>query len=268
MRRLHRGRDDRPHLPATAQLLYRSSPASVTDRITAPTLLVQGEQDTLFGLDQADANARQIAAAGGTVRVVWYAGGHDGSAPGQSVRDDIAQWFDHYLMRSGPAPTSGFAYAVQSGIRAGSTTPTGRTIVADTYPGLAGNPPVAAQHLPLRGSPQDVVNPARGNPAAITSLPGLGGSIGSLAAQARRSPRTCRASRPSSAATRSPRPRPSPGRRASRSRCRGNRGSLRGDEAVLFGRISTRPPTAGGCCSARRSRPCGSPCPPTARPRR
>ncbi|MGD9988056.1 MAG: alpha/beta fold hydrolase [Pseudonocardia sp.] len=167
--------------PATADLLRRSSPVSVTDRITAPTLIVQGEQDTLFGLDQADANARQIAAAGGTVRVVWYAGGHDGGAPGSSVRDDIAEWFDHYLMRTGPAPTSGFAYAVQSGVRAGGSTPTGRTIVADAYPGLPGNAPVTTGRLPLTGAPQDVVNPAGGNPAAITSLPGLGGSLGTLA---------------------------------------------------------------------------------------
>ncbi|HEY9416868.1 MAG TPA: alpha/beta fold hydrolase, partial [Pseudonocardia sp.] len=50
--------------PATAELMYRSSPASVADRITAPTMLVQGESDTLFGLDQADATARQIAGAG------------------------------------------------------------------------------------------------------------------------------------------------------------------------------------------------------------
>ncbi|WP_049803449.1 alpha/beta fold hydrolase [Pseudonocardia dioxanivorans] len=228
--------------PATAQLLYRSSPASVTDRITAPTLLVQGEQDTLFGLDQADANARQIAAAGGTVRVVWYAGGHDGGAPGQSVRDDIAQWFDHYLMRSGPAPTSGFAYAVQSGIRAGSTTPTGRTIVADTYPGLAGNPPVAAQHLPLRGSPQDVVNPAGGNPAAITSLPGLGGSIGSLAGRLS----AFTANLPGQSAEFRSDPLAAPTTLAGSSRVTvtvsREPGQPAGDEAVLFGRISTLSP--------------------------
>ncbi|WP_253258347.1 alpha/beta fold hydrolase [Pseudonocardia sp. N23] len=225
--------------PATADLLRRSSPASVTDRITAPTLIVQGEQDTLFGLDQADANARQIAAAGGTVRVVWYAGGHDGGAPGTSVRDDIGEWFDHYLMRTGPAPTSGFAYAVQSGVRAGGSTPTGRTIVSDTYPGLAGNAPVTTRTLGLTGAPQDVVNPAGGNPAAITSLPGLGGALGSLAgrlsaftselpgqsAQFRTEPFTesttlAGAARVSLTVARSP-------------------GQPAGPEAVLFGKIST-----------------------------
>ena len=43
-------------------LLRRSSPAAVLDRIKAPTLLIQGEADSLFPLGEADANARGIAA--------------------------------------------------------------------------------------------------------------------------------------------------------------------------------------------------------------
>jgi ABC-2 type transport system ATP-binding protein len=166
--------------PATSALLERSSPASVTDRITAPTLLVQGEQDTLFGLDQADANARQIAAHGTPVSVTWYPGGHDGGAPDQAVRDQIGTWFDHYLASSGPVPASTFSYAVQSGVRAGSSTPTGRTVVAPTYPGLAGAP-TPTQDLPLTGDTQTIVTPAGGSPAAITSLPGLGSALGAVA---------------------------------------------------------------------------------------
>ncbi|WP_324275907.1 hypothetical protein [Blastococcus brunescens] len=44
--------------PEIAAVLDRSSPAGVLDRIEAPTLLLQGTQDSLFGLGQADANAR------------------------------------------------------------------------------------------------------------------------------------------------------------------------------------------------------------------
>ena len=44
--------------PAAVDLLRRSSPAGVLDRIKAPTLLVQGTADTLFPLSEADANAR------------------------------------------------------------------------------------------------------------------------------------------------------------------------------------------------------------------
>jgi ABC-2 type transport system ATP-binding protein len=177
--------------PATAELLRRSSPLTVTDRITQPTLLVQGERDTLFGLDQADANARQIAAAGGTVKVSWYAGGHDGGTPDQAVRDQIGAWFDRYLREdtgtvdadSVTNTDTTFTYDIESGVRAGRNTSTGRTVVADSYPGLAGASAVASQALPLDGTPQAVVNPAGGNPSAITSLPGLGGSLGNLAGQ-------------------------------------------------------------------------------------
>ncbi|HTK64612.1 MAG TPA: alpha/beta fold hydrolase [Pseudonocardia sp.] len=181
---------------ATAQLMRRSSPTSVAGRITAPTMLVQGESDTLFGLDQADATARQIAASGGVVRVVWYSGGHDGGAPGPTVRDQIGAWFDRYLgdpAGSGPKAATtdaagdpnpgaqgGLDYAVQSGIRAGRRTSTVRTVTADRYPGLSGDP-VQLVPLHLTGPPRSVLNPPGGYPAAITTVPGVSGSLGSLA---------------------------------------------------------------------------------------
>jgi ABC-2 type transport system ATP-binding protein len=166
--------------PATAELLRRSSPASVTNRIAAPTLVVQGEADTLFGLDQADATARQIAAGGGTVRVLWYGGGHDGAAPDQSVRDAVGEWLGHWLAGEGDEPGTEFGYTVASGVRTGGDTPTSRTVEAPAYPGLAGAPAVSTQPLPLQGDAQVALVPPGGNPAAITALPGLGGALGNL----------------------------------------------------------------------------------------
>ena len=166
--------------PATAALLEESSPHSVTDRIAAPTLLVQGEQDTLFGLDQADANAREIAADGTPVQVRWYAGGHDGDPPGAEVREAVGDWFDTHLAGA-EATDPGFVYAVESGVRTRGDTATGRTVGAAGYPGLPGTPTLATRALPLVGEPRTVFRPAGGEPAAITSLPGLGGSLGSLA---------------------------------------------------------------------------------------
>ena len=167
--------------PATAALLRRSSPSTVTDRITAPTLLVQGEQDTLFGLDQADANARQVAATGAPVKVLWYGGGHDGGAPDASVRKAIGDWFTFHLAHTGPNPGTGFGYTVESGVRTNGSAPTSRTVEAANYPGISGSAAVGTQQLGLNGPAQVVVNPAGGNPAAITSLPGVGGSLGALA---------------------------------------------------------------------------------------
>ncbi|MEJ3655333.1 alpha/beta fold hydrolase [Actinomycetes bacterium KLBMP 9759] len=167
--------------PVTAELLRRSSPVTVTDRITAPTLLVQGERDTLFGLDQSDANARQIAAAGGIVKQLWYAGGHDGGPPDASVRAAIGDWFDFHLAGKGTDPGTGFGYVVESGVRSSATVPTSRTVVTPGYPGLAGAAPTTVERLPLDGDEQAVLNPAGGNPAAVTSLPGFGSALGAAA---------------------------------------------------------------------------------------
>src|SRR5215471_17506207 len=64
--------------PGATALLLRSSPASVANRMDAPTLLLQGQHDSLFNLRQADANYRAVRRNGGPASMVWFAGGHDG----------------------------------------------------------------------------------------------------------------------------------------------------------------------------------------------
>jgi ABC-2 type transport system ATP-binding protein len=175
--------------PDTVALLQRDSPVSVTSHITVPTLLVQGEQDTLFGLDQADANARQISQAGGRVKVIWYNGGHDGGTPGPALRSEMSDWFRYYLMHQGTDPGTGFEYAVQ-GVYETNGVASVRTVTAPAYPGLpaAGGSPAARgsaaerQSLPLVGPPdQQVISPPGGSPAAISSLPGIGAGLGPVA---------------------------------------------------------------------------------------
>ncbi len=167
---------------ALAAYLARSSPASVASRITAPTLLVQGENDTLFGLDQADATAREIASGGGTVAVAWFNGGHDGGSPDDRTDERISGWLDHYLLGVGSAPPTTFTYVLPSGVRSRAT-PTQRVVTAPAYPGLSGAAPVERQGLALSGAAQTVVSPAGGVPGSISSLPGLaalaGGATGS-----------------------------------------------------------------------------------------
>ena len=156
----------------TTDLLRRVSPVSVTSNITAPTMLVQGEADTLFGLDQSDATARQISAAGGKVKTVWYAGGHDGGRPGPQLRDKIADWLDFHLTGNGADPGTGFAYDVQGSLRA-SGAPSVRAVEAPAYPGLGGGAPTERRTLALQGVEQGIVNPPGGNPAAVSGIPGL-----------------------------------------------------------------------------------------------
>ena len=84
--------------PQAIALLRRSSPASVAGRIDVPTLLIQGKHDSLFGLDQADANYQAIKRNGAPVDMVWFAGGHDGGNQETSRVDSLTeQWFDRWL---------------------------------------------------------------------------------------------------------------------------------------------------------------------------
>ncbi len=154
-------------------LLSRSSPASVLSRITAPTLLTQGEQDALFPLTEADANARGIAATGPPVGVVWRTGGHSGG--GDVPTGAVIRFFDDVfagrVQRNRPQP---FELAEPG---AAISAASGRTIDqvrrASGYPGVAGV--AASSHaVPLGGPPQTVVAPAGGLPAAVTDVPGTG----------------------------------------------------------------------------------------------
>jgi ABC-2 type transport system ATP-binding protein len=165
----------------TVDLLRADSPVSVTKNIKVPTLLVQGEQDTLFGLDQADANARQITAAGGQVKVIWYDGGHDGAQPDADLRAEIGQFFSYHLLHQGTDPGTGFEYAVQ-GAFTSSGEPSVRTVTATDYPGLTG-PGTQRQDLKLSGRPTTIVNPPGGSPAAMSSLPGIGAGLGPAASR-------------------------------------------------------------------------------------
>lgn len=168
--------------PAFAGLLADSSPSSVLSGLRAPTLLTQGEQDSLFPLSEADANARQLAAAGAPVQVRWRSGGHD--AP--NADDDVAGWqrafFDQRL-RGKASPGAGFTLS-QPG--AGISSTSGRTVdstlvAAGGYPGIGGAR-FASIAFPLRGEAQQISAPAGGAPAVVTSIPALGDLLGAASA--------------------------------------------------------------------------------------
>jgi ABC-2 type transport system ATP-binding protein len=174
--------------PQIRAVLDRSSPAGVLDRIKAPALLVQGTQDSLFGLGQADANARGIAADGTPVKVVWYAGGHDSQASERTteeLREQVAGWFDWHLRGRGEDPGTGFEFPAPTGVAATVGTVQGgnRTVTAPAYPGLAGTEPAQRAAVAVDGPLQPVVTPAGGTPAAITVVPGLGSLGSALAGQ-------------------------------------------------------------------------------------
>ena len=104
---------------AAISLLERSSPSSVASRIDVPTLLIQGEQDSLFGLDQANANYQAIRRGGAPVGMVWFAGGHDGGNQETSQVNQLTeQWFDRWLKPGTTAGVPAFAVSRELGFDA------------------------------------------------------------------------------------------------------------------------------------------------------
>jgi ABC-2 type transport system ATP-binding protein len=144
-------------------LLHRSSPSAVLNRMRAPTLLLQGVEDRLFGLDQSDANERQLAAAGAPVHVRWFDGGHDGG--GMTGTDGLVDdWLQRHL-RTTTSTSHEFDFSVPA-----SATAFREKQVARHYPGLHGT---GTTRIALRGGPQTAVNPPGGLPASVTGIPGL-----------------------------------------------------------------------------------------------
>ncbi|RLU87621.1 ABC transporter ATP-binding protein [Streptomyces griseocarneus] len=158
---------------AARELLERRSPSAVGDRIKVPTLLVQGQTDSLFPLDQSDAAARAIGRNGAPVSVDWIAGGHDSGGIGENgrVEQRTRAWFDRYL-KDDKSTDTGPAFRVSR--TGGIDTTDGKAQVrgasADRYPGLRND----TRAVPLTGRPQSFGSPAGATPPAISTVPGIG----------------------------------------------------------------------------------------------
>ncbi|MFI8486509.1 CocE/NonD family hydrolase [Streptomyces rubrogriseus] len=158
------------------KLLEERSPQAVGERIRVPTLLTQGQTDSLFPLGQADAAAKAIRANGAPVDVDWIAGGHDGGdLETDRVQARIDDWFDRYLKDDKAADTGpAFRVTRTGGVDSTDGQAQLRGASADQYPGLANG----QRSVPLRGREQSVDNPAGANPPAVSALPGIGGAGG------------------------------------------------------------------------------------------
>ncbi|MFF7449060.1 MULTISPECIES: CocE/NonD family hydrolase [unclassified Streptomyces] len=161
---------------AAEKMLQDRSPSAVGDRIKVPTLLIQGQNDSLFPLDQADAAARAIKANGAPVDVDWIAGGHDGGDMETSrVRARVTSWFDRWLKKE-PGTDTGPAFRVTrtGGVDSTDGAAQLRSASDDTYPGLRSG----RKAIALTGREQSFANPAGASPPAVSALPGLGGAGG------------------------------------------------------------------------------------------
>ncbi|MFI7016510.1 CocE/NonD family hydrolase [Streptomyces sp. NPDC050164] len=113
----------------TAELLafaHRVSPSSYLHRVKTPTLLVQGQADTLFNLNEATATYRKLRAQGTPVKMIWQSWGHSGGLTGPATGElDLSKgnletsyvgrrvlaWFERHLRKQAHVDTGpAFAY--------------------------------------------------------------------------------------------------------------------------------------------------------------
>jgi ABC-2 type transport system ATP-binding protein len=160
-----------------SNLLDESGLEKILPAIKAPTLIIQGEDDTLFPLDHADANLRGLP-ADTAARMKWIAGGHDAEISVDPLIDDLEGWFGRYLIRDGSDADTSFSALVPEtsllGEDRGTRDP--ETLVVQSYPGRGGE--LAVQRVALTGQRQSILAPPGGAPAALTSLPGTGDAFG------------------------------------------------------------------------------------------
>ncbi len=157
-------------------MLEERSPSAVGDRIKVPTLLMQGQSDSLFPLGQADQAAKAIRANGAPVDVDWISGGHDGGDMETSrIQGRVKSWFDRYLKDDKAADTGpAFRVTRTGGVDSTDGQATLRGASADAYPGLESG----RKAIALTGGEQSFANPAGASPPAVSALPGLGGAGG------------------------------------------------------------------------------------------
>ena len=107
---------------ASIAKLRHASVAAYQDRVTIPTLILQGQADTLFNLNEAVATYQAFKAQGTPVKMSWLQYGHSGApAPGeidfadpdpatQHITKRVVDWFEHYLEDSAASTGPEFSY--------------------------------------------------------------------------------------------------------------------------------------------------------------
>lgn len=177
--------------PETVALLRHASVASFMSTIRIPTMLMQGEADTLFNINEAVANYQGIKANGVPVKLVLQSWGHSHStpAPGEFSQDDplstyegqlVVNWFDHYLkglaVSTGPeveyfrdwksydpSGTAAPAYANAPSWPVGTT--------SQLY--LSGGGALTGSRSAVQAGGATFVNPAGGEPASYSETSGV-----------------------------------------------------------------------------------------------
>ncbi|QIK66496.1 CocE/NonD family hydrolase [Nocardioides sp. HDW12B] len=186
--------------PAARRLLARAAATSFLDDVDVPVLLVQGQSDTLFNLNDAVATYTGLKRRGVPVGMIWNSGGHGGysSQPGEcEVYDGVdrtvaeldrcyltrraVQWMDHWLKGRDGGRGPGFAW-YRDWTRYGGSGPadeqygtaSGFPLPQRTRFTLSGTSQLTPARVARRGT-VSIVNPADGRPAAYSETSNFSG---------------------------------------------------------------------------------------------
>ena len=185
---------------STFALTNRVSVGHYLNQVTVPTFLIQGENDTLFNLQEAVATYRGFKARGVPVSMAWQSWGHSGgvngnsgAAPGeldlsgQHIEDTylglrIKNWFDHYLKGAPVSTGPGFAYFRDWVSYTGSAAPAYASAAAypvgtrQTWYLSSADSLVSSKAAILPGT-TSWSNPGGGAPASYSEISGLQGQV-------------------------------------------------------------------------------------------
>ena len=106
---------------ASIAFLRSNSVSSYMSDVRVPTLIGQGQADTLFNLQESVATYTELKRQGTPVSLQWQSWGHSDSSPeageldlrhpAESLQGRAAlAWFDHYVRGLGTAPPQNFTY--------------------------------------------------------------------------------------------------------------------------------------------------------------
>ena len=162
------------------KLLASVSPINFVSKIKAPTLLSQGQADSLFPLSESNKTASVIAKANPKLplSMIWHAAGHDGGIDQSPyLREQYLNWFKKYLSDA-KIDFPVFQFTKTNG----SISLQDSTVIPKVF--SSSKLPIGAEQNQLQLMTPTVAAsyPIGGIPTAISSLPGIG-SAGALASR-------------------------------------------------------------------------------------
>lgn len=161
-------------------LMASVSPQNFVSTISVPTLLSQGQADSLFPLTESYKTAQVIKKANPNLplSLIWHAGGHDGGVDQSPyLRSQYLSWFKKYLSGQ-EIQIPAFQFTKTNG----SISLQDSTVIPKIF--SSNQLPIEANQnqLPIVSPTVAVLYPIGGIPSAISSLPGIG-SAGALASR-------------------------------------------------------------------------------------